>query len=121
MNPLQTWLKEADPLASEPPLSDTDVTRMRRVVMAGADNQERSLGDWRRMVLRAAMTAAIAVLVLAGLTSGARRLTSEARRLVPVARVELTDITSQPVTRQLQFATPGGTRVIWFFNPEFQQ
>jgi hypothetical protein len=25
----------------------------------------------------------------------------------------------EPARRQLQFATPGGTRIIWVFNPDF--
>jgi hypothetical protein len=110
MKPLQTRLRDADPVAHEPPLSEADVERMRRAVMAGVDTQEPVFGAWRRMVLAAAMAA----VVLAGLTSVARRLT-------PVPSVERTDVAGQPATRQLQFATPGGTRVIWFFNPEFPQ
>jgi hypothetical protein len=110
MNPLQTRLREADPVAHEPPLSDADVERMRRVVMAGPAAQGPLFGGWRRQVLAAAM----AGVVLASLTSVARRLT-------PVSRVDLGEVTPQPETRQLQFATPGGTRVVWFFNPEFQQ
>jgi hypothetical protein len=35
----------------------------------------------------------------------------------PAGRVTV----GQPATRQLFFETPGGTRVIWVFNPEFQE
>jgi hypothetical protein len=115
MSRLQEWLKHGDPVASEPPLPDEDVRRMRRRVIDAGQQRERSFEMGRLPRLAAAMVilAAAAIGVMswrgpAGRDSGENGPASGATF-------------AQPVTRQLIFETPGGTRVIWVFNPEFRE
>ena len=91
---------------------------MRRLVLAealaSATREARS--SWKRPVAIAAMGV---LLIAVGMTSG-RRLD-----LSVSVRSPLIDRTSRGPSdaavrskRQLQFATPGGTRVIWVFDPD---
>ena len=61
-----------------------------------------------------AIAAAVVLMIAAGVTAG-RRMPP------PAAPAALLDGGSaQPgERRQLQFATPGGTRIIWTFDPDF--
>jgi hypothetical protein len=51
--------------------------------------------------------------LLTAVTAGVFVTTSQ-----PMVEQPIPAVTS-PAVRQLQFATPGGTRIIWQFNPEF--
>jgi len=109
-----TWLKrmlrDADPLAHEPPLSQADVQRMRRVVLTGVQTSP------SRETLRHSAAWAVAAAAIVATAVGAGRWSDAIHRQTPAQTSE----TSEAVPRQLQFATPGGTRVIWVFNPNFQ-
>jgi hypothetical protein len=107
MNTIRDLLRGADPLMHEPPLSPVDVARMREAVLAAAIDAPAVRVPW---VALAATTLA----VIAGMfATHAQPAPARAEPLVA----------SGPGVgslRQLQFATPGGTRVIWMFNPELE-
>jgi hypothetical protein len=62
-----------------------------------------------------AIAATVVLTMAAGVVAG-RRLPPP-REAPAIARA---DAAAPAARRQLQFATPGGTRVIWVFNPEFE-
>jgi hypothetical protein len=107
MKTLRTLLREGDPIDSEPVPPPHEVDRMRRVVLA-APAAPRS---WTRPKTAAA-AGALGLIVgaaLWGTYTAARRSPP-----VPVDRSEPSaDVDER---RQLQFVTPGGTRVIWVFD-----
>jgi hypothetical protein len=111
---VRDWLKDADPVANEPPLSDVDVQRMRRAIVT-AREPSHSFADWARGSWAAA-TVAIALTIAVGMS----------RWITPVSNVEINrDVTPTAASetgtrRQMQLIAPGGTRVIWVFNDEFK-
>ena len=109
---LQKWLRDADPIAGEPPPVDADVQRMRRAVVAGARYEEPGFVFGRRALL-----VAVAGVVAAAVT-GVARWTGEAVRQSGEGVAPWPASAGPRAARQLQFQTPGGTRVIWVFNQE---
>jgi hypothetical protein len=111
---LNAALRDADPLSREPGLSDADAAAIRRAVVAAADRADSSAAAWPRPLF---VAATIAATVVAGVGIGSfvprRAAQPEARRAGSQARAQA------DARRQLQFATPGGTRIIWVFDPEF--
>jgi hypothetical protein len=95
---------EIEPLAAE------DAVAMRRAVVARAraSSPERS---WPRPLAVAAMV----LLMIAAGTGLGRRFDARNPAAAPSAEEAAPASDSQ---RQLQFATPGGTRIIWVFNPD---
>jgi hypothetical protein len=112
MNDVRDWLKDADPVASEPPPSDADVQRMRRAIVTATDASH-SFADWARGSWAAA-TVAIALTVAVGMS----------RWMTPApdvnADAQPREVSEAGARRQLQLIAPGGTRVIWIFNDEFK-
>lgn len=112
MNDLRAQLREADPVRAEPALPADEALRMRRRVLAAAGPRARSLG-WRRALAAAAL---VAMMIGAGSFAGRRMtagLSDASRAATPPAVAEATD------RLQVQFATPGGTRIIWTIDPQF--
>ena len=112
MKDMRSLLEEADPLRREPELSQSEAARMRAVVVSAARQPVRSSPFWSGAF---AMAAAAALILITG-TLGERRpkkavVNENEPAVVTVASGE---------RRQLQFSTPGGTRVIWTLDPEFQ-
>jgi hypothetical protein len=112
MNDLQTMLTGADPVAHDPELPADDALAMRRVVLSAARVQRPAAEPLSGFVPIAAV---VIVTVAAGVALGRKlpdRGDAAARSGVAV----------QPPAerRQVQFATPGGTRIIWTLDPEFQ-
>jgi hypothetical protein len=98
-------LRTADPVAREPGLSTTEVQVMRRaIVAAGGDTRHAGWSPWR-LALAGTLVFAVVLAVFIGTV------------LAPVTPVS----TQPPATeqRQLQFETPGGTRVVWVLNSQF--
>ena len=118
MNELRTLLRDADPLAREPGLSAADADAMRRRIVAAAGAQPSTAAMWPRPVFVAVTVAAT---IIIGIAMGARLSWPVARDAKP--RASALARTRGPSDfaerRQLQFATPGGTRIIWVFDPEF--
>ena len=114
MNDVGTWLRAADPLAHEPELSHVEVAVMRRAVIAAAD-EHRAMATWPSALL---VASTIAATLVAGVTIGRwfppRGRDAIGQRAIGGAVQEAGG------RQQLQFATRGGTRVIWVFDPEFQ-
>jgi hypothetical protein len=110
MKDLRAVLEAADPLRDEPPLPTTDARDMRRRVLAGAATPVAM--TFPRALPVAAL---IVVMLVAGIAAG--------RRLAPSAPRPADDAAaSMPLNgerRQVQFATPGGTRIIWTIDPNF--
>jgi hypothetical protein len=101
---LNTLLRSMDPLAREEGLSEAEVRTLRQKVVQAAVKPQP--GWWPGTV---AVAGSVAVALAVGALAGVRLApeTSESPR--PAA------ITYE--SRQLQFETPGGTRVIWVLNP----
>ena len=103
MKPLQELLKDGDPLAHEPGLDQMDARAMRRAVIAAADAASADRFTWR---YAAAMTvmAAVMLAVIATVAQRERAQVDGSQTLAEFPPVEM------------QFSTPGGTRVIWVFD-----
>jgi hypothetical protein len=112
MRTLKARLYEGDP-AAEAGLSAGDVREMRRVVVAAAGTPLAAPAWWSHSL---AVAALIAVMIGAGLVAG-RRAAEREHLILPIA-VEAP--APEGERRQLQFSTPGGTRIIWVFDSEFQ-
>lgn len=115
---MKTWqalLREGDPVAHEPALTVDSVARMRRDVLAAAEPQARSRFWTMRVIVASALGLLIAI--------GAWPRETATRQ--PLASTpEAGDRATAPASdgggrRQLQFSTPGGTRVIWVFDSNF--
>ena len=113
MNNWRVLLRNADPLAGDAhaQMSGADAVR-RAVVCAAAVGHAPAGGHVFRAAL--AMAGTIAVTVWVGVFTGSR-----------LGEPERRDAAGAPApahapgqVRQLQFSTPGGTRIIWIFNPD---
>jgi|SRR5688572_24698978 hypothetical protein len=113
MKDVGRWLESADPLRTEPPLSATEVQRMRRVVVAAADGPTTRDSHSMQWVAAALVVAFVSAFALARWDPAANQTSDTAS--ATVASIDA----SISTPRQLQFVTAGGTRVIWVFNPEF--
>jgi hypothetical protein len=106
-NDLGRRLRDADPLRAEPPLSAADVESMRRrVLSAPQTSPDSGSRKWRGAVGAVVFACLLAVVVFV-----ANRFTAQP---VPSGAPAVGQ------TRQLQFETPGGTRVIWVLNPQLE-
>ena len=93
--------------------------RMRQSVLASAREAAAAPGWSRTFVTAAATLALLCVGLLTALPRGA------SERPVPAVADAGDPIVSGPddpsaARQQLQFATPGGTRIIWVFDPGFE-
>jgi len=114
MNELRDRLKRADPVAHESPPSPADVRRMRVTVLSAVEESQPALPRWHRTAWALAAIAGVSVIV--GIDRWSEQSPADEQRATRVD-VEMAQTTSP---RQMQFQTPGGTRVIWVFNPDFQ-
>jgi hypothetical protein len=101
-----------------------DVDRMRQVVVSAA----REAGANRRVVWSrpfAVSAVALTVFCIGALTS-LQRAVREANQPVATKAVAApnsisgNDLDPEGERQQLQFATPGGTRIIWVFDSQFE-
>jgi hypothetical protein len=121
MKSLRTLLREADPVEREPALTPDEIGRMRRRVF-DAGPPVRS-GAWGPHLA----VATVVMLALAvGATSKQWRPDLWPARAPQPGHVDpiRDDGVATPTTdarRQLQFATPGGTRVVWVFDSTFDE
>jgi hypothetical protein len=111
INDLNSRLREADPVRHEAGLSPDTVASLRRAVIAAAHAAPVSRVFWGRQL---AMAACLAVMVLTGVLA-ARRVPSTIRD-----GADPSTASSSQRTTQVRFSTPGGTRIIWTLDPEFQ-
>ena len=108
MKSLRDHLREGDPVALETPLSTSDSQRLRRAVLAAVASRP-SPASFRRRAWALA-----GVLAIAAAVAGANRWAHSSH----VSQAPSSEARVESPARQLQFSTPGGTRVIWVFNPD---
>jgi hypothetical protein len=106
-------LRLADPLHDDPGLTDVEATAMRQAVVAAARVERAGRPIWSDAL---GLAVILAVMIGFGVQMG-RRLPPSTVPVPTHAAGEMRPILQQP--RQLQFATPGGTRIIWTFDPDF--
>ena len=105
MKAWQELLRAHDPGAQR---MDADaVARMRAVVVQAARTAGPAARTWP---MRFALAAFACVVLMLSIVGTQRPLDIAGDRSLPVAGTE---------RRQIQFATPGGTRIIWEINPDF--
>ena len=116
MNELRDWLKDADPVGNEPGLSDADAMRMRRAIVEAGD-AEPSPFVWSR-----GLWAVASVVVALTFAIGLSRSNVSHQRGGAAFPVEPSGPAAPQAgaRRQVQWIAPGGTRVIWIFNADFQ-
>jgi hypothetical protein len=114
MSDWRTHLREALRDGEEDRLSARDRLIMRRVVI-GAVSAERDVDvpfSWRSPL---AVGVVVALMIVSGVVAG---------RWMPVSDVEhaavIQSVPDGGERRQVQFSTPGGTRIIWTIDPKFQ-
>jgi hypothetical protein len=112
MNDLKTMLTGADPVADDPQLPADDALAMRRAVLSAARVQRPAAEPLSGFVPIAAV---VIVTVAAGVALG-RKLPDR----VDVAGRSGGAAQPPAERRQVQFATPGGTRIIWTIDPDFE-
>jgi hypothetical protein len=110
-NDLRNYLRDADPVSREPGLSPDSVADLRRAVIAAAHTAPVRPFLWGRQL---AMAACLTAMVLTGVFA--------ARRVPAVVRDAPDSQATLPSDQrtQVRFSTPGGTRIIWTLDPEFQ-
>jgi hypothetical protein len=112
MTDMGKHLLVGDPLADAPALPPDEVQQMRRAVVAAARGPAPAW--WPRPVM---VGATIAATLVAGVLIGRRLPHADPPALLPAGIVE--GQTVEPARRQVQFDTPGGTRIIWVIDPDF--
>lgn len=123
MTDWRTLLREVDARNEKERLSADDADSMRRAMLAAAaeNRPDPAQGSWMRpLFVAATVVAMIAVGIVAG-----RRLDLQTAPEHPAAQggasIESPTAAITVPNRQLQFLTPGGTRIIWVFNSDFDQ
>jgi len=114
MSELRRLLQDGDPLQREPALARNDVDRMRRAVVAAGRERLHHLSATGVVLLTGLAT-------VAGVCVWAVGPSPSRVHMTPATQIATE--TSSPANtkrRQLHFSTPGGTRVIWVFNSQFQ-
>ena len=114
MKDVRSLLDEADPLRSEPELPEADAARIRNAIASAARHPSKPATFWSGAF---ALAAAVVLTVIAG-TLGERTLST--RHVRGDVATAVSPAATNAERRQLQFATPGGTRIIWTLDPEFE-
>jgi hypothetical protein len=112
MKNLADILREGDP-AADCELSTMQVDAMRRTMLDAARRPDVVRTPWHQPLAMATM---VALMIAAGIVAGRRWAID-----IDNARPHPDTVRTPPAEqrRQLQFSTPGGTRIIWVFDPEF--
>jgi len=110
----RTLLRDVNAREDEEQLSADEAESIRRAVLAVASTAapEPNVWPWMRPMMVAATATAV---IVAGVIAG-RRFDVSAP-VSPAVQGAQTVQAAVP-NRQLQFLTPGGTRIIWVFNSE---
>lgn len=103
----QQVLRDHDPVE---PLTADETSAIRRRVITEAVRAGRSSTPIRRLAPVWALGGALTVATIAGILVARTHPAAPPVRDMPSASGDM---------RQLQFSTPGGTRIIWQFNPNF--
>ena len=108
---LQALLAGADPVAAAPELPPEDALAIRRAMVSATHGATPARDPWSGAVPIAAV---VVVTIAAGVAVG-RKLPPPEAPPNPAAPYGVAG-----ERRQLRFATPGGTRIIWTLDPEFE-
>ena len=111
MKNLRDVLEDADPLRSEPSLPAADARDISRRILAAAETPV--LLTFPRALPVAAL---VVVMIVAGMIAGRRFAAATPATDSDAAAVQLP---GEGERRQVRFATPGGTRIIWTIDPNF--
>ena len=112
MTNLGKQLRDSDPLADVPALPLDDVQRIRRMIIAEI-HRPAALWSPRPLMVGATVAATLA----AGVVIGQRLPRQAPLRGGSVERPGGPDFGKD--RRQVHFDTPGGTRIIWVIDPDF--
>jgi hypothetical protein len=112
MTDLTRLLQDADPVREDSQLGSDQAQRIRRTVLAALPEESQIRTPWHRPFA----LAAVALLFLALGTMAGHRALTRSVPTPPAADLAAVDGQSGGERRQLQFSTPGGTRVIWIFD-----
>ena len=112
MNDLSARLREHDPVRLEAGLPAEARDAMRRTIVAAAGARVAGVPQWRQPLALAAM----ALLTVLGV-GAAHRFAGE-REAASIA-VKADPVPHSGAT-QVDFRTPGGTRIIWTIDPDFR-
>ena len=115
MTDIRDRLRDADPLLSDPALSADDIAAMRRRVLDAVPETPHVVTDWKRTL---AIAAAVTLMAGAGIDTARRASRAEPVR-EPSSPVPAATAPLETMKTQLQFSTPGGTRIIWTIDPAF--
>jgi hypothetical protein len=107
MKDLKQQLVAGDPVAREGELDIENARTIRHRILFEARTQTAKAPSWWLRPL--AVAGALVVCLLLAITIG--------RRFDSSAHVPPSALTASPA-RQMQFAAPGGTRIIWTFHQE---
>ena len=102
MNALRNRLRESDPTVVETALDEADAMHIRNTILTASTAPRMRIG----------VTAPLAIALLCASAGSAWFV----RTSMPEVAIEVAPARQ----RQLQFSTAGGTRVIWFFNPDLE-
>jgi hypothetical protein len=114
MKDLHVLLNDADPVRVDPGMPDAQARAMRRAVLSAVKSQHTVAMLWPGAV---SMAALVAVMIVAGAAAGRRLAPPEPVLLKAASALEGTP---EGDRTQVQFATPGGTRIIWTLDPQFE-
>jgi hypothetical protein len=112
MTDIKRLLTDADPVQHDDGLSFDDAQAIRREMLGAIADPQVAASAWHRPLALAA--AAALILGISGV-AGHRSSSTTSRSVVPVDPA-MPSGSSGENTRQLRFATPGGTRIIWIFD-----
>jgi hypothetical protein len=111
MDNLTKLLRDADPMRDGGALTADEAQQMRRRIVAATPTHA-AMSVWRRPL---AIAAVVALMIGLGGIAGDRAPRSSSSGAPNAAAVNA-PVVSQDARRQLQFSTPGGTRIIWVFD-----
>ena len=105
---MKTWqqlLRDNEP--GDVPMAAEIATRMREVVVRTGRTTAAATSVWP---MRFALAAFACLVLMMSILGTERSIATPSEVVAPMAGSE---------RRQIQFATPGGTRIIWEINPNF--
>jgi len=118
---LRTLLREGDPGRDADDIDATEIARVRRRVVAAVSE----IPQRRRTGFRFVLAFAVLLVVAVVSVRLARRSSSESVRDVTVATTTAEPTTparksDEPHVRRVEMSTPGGTRIVWTLDPDFE-